>query len=208
MISPLVTPFILCFALRHKSIEIVDFLRHFTVEVVGVGDVCSFAQLDLHKHGHPHWQSSIPTEAMTDQNDQGTPPQKQLPQSSQSQTTELPYKQAEDGKTELSLIHFALTNPEWRPPRATEGFLNALRSQIQQELVTNPMILQPSILTSSLLAGGAVPYPMMHSMVRPNYLNLNSPQHQPEPKGLVIGRGITRNEGPRSLPENRVFVTR
>lgn len=59
LISPLVTPFILYFALRPKALEIVDFLRQFTVEVVGVGDVCSFAQLDLQKHGQPQWQSVI-----------------------------------------------------------------------------------------------------------------------------------------------------
>ena len=29
--------------------EIVDFFRNFTVDVVGVGDVCSFAQLDVRK---------------------------------------------------------------------------------------------------------------------------------------------------------------
>ena len=36
--------------------EIVDFFRNFTVDVVGVGDVCSFAQMDVRKHGHPGWQ--------------------------------------------------------------------------------------------------------------------------------------------------------
>jgi autophagy-related protein 9 len=37
--------------LRRKSLQIIDFLRNFTVEVQGVGDVCSFAQLDIQKHG-------------------------------------------------------------------------------------------------------------------------------------------------------------
>lgn len=49
LLSPLVTPIVLCFSLRHKSMEIVDFFRNFTVDVVGVGDVCSFAQLDVRK---------------------------------------------------------------------------------------------------------------------------------------------------------------
>ena len=31
--------------------QIIDFLRNFTVDVQGVGDVCSFAQLDIAKHG-------------------------------------------------------------------------------------------------------------------------------------------------------------
>ena len=53
LLSPFVTPFILCFKLRHKSLDIVDFFRNFTIDVAGVGDVCSFAQLDVKRHGHP-----------------------------------------------------------------------------------------------------------------------------------------------------------
>lgn len=53
LLSPIITPFILCFCLRKKALEIVDFFRNFTVEVVGVGDVCSFAQMDIRKHGNP-----------------------------------------------------------------------------------------------------------------------------------------------------------
>ena len=47
LLSPIVTPFILIFKLRYRSAEIVDFLRTSTVDVQGVGDVCSLAQLDL-----------------------------------------------------------------------------------------------------------------------------------------------------------------
>lgn len=47
------TPFLLCFSIRYKALDIVDFFRNFTVEVVGVGDVCSFAQMDVRKHGNP-----------------------------------------------------------------------------------------------------------------------------------------------------------
>lgn len=53
LFSPLITPFILCFSLRHQSLQIVDFFRNFTVDVAGVGDVCSFAQMDIKKHGNP-----------------------------------------------------------------------------------------------------------------------------------------------------------
>ena len=38
---------------REKAQEIVEFFHNFTVEVVGVGDVCSFAQMDIRKHGNP-----------------------------------------------------------------------------------------------------------------------------------------------------------
>lgn len=53
LLSPIVTPFILIFILRNKSLEIIDFFRNFTVEVVGVGDICSFAQMDIRRHGNP-----------------------------------------------------------------------------------------------------------------------------------------------------------
>ena len=53
LVSPIITPFLLCFNLRYKSLDIVDFFRNFTVDVVGVGDVCSFAQMDVKRHGNP-----------------------------------------------------------------------------------------------------------------------------------------------------------
>lgn len=53
LLSPIVTPFILIFHLRNKSLEIIDFFRNFTVEVIGVGDICSFAQMDIRRHGNP-----------------------------------------------------------------------------------------------------------------------------------------------------------
>lgn len=59
----MITPFILCFNIRHKALDIVDFYRNFTVEVVGVGDVCSFAQMDVRRHGNATWQTSVHAEA-------------------------------------------------------------------------------------------------------------------------------------------------
>lgn len=47
------TPFLLIFALRARALDIIDFFRNFSVEVVGVGDICSFAQLDIRNHGNP-----------------------------------------------------------------------------------------------------------------------------------------------------------
>ena len=52
LVSPLLTPFLLCFTVRYKSQQIIDFYRNFTIEVTGVGDVCSFAQMDVRRHGH------------------------------------------------------------------------------------------------------------------------------------------------------------
>jgi len=193
LLSPLVTPFILYFVLRPKALEIVDFLRQFTIEVVGVGDVCSFAQLDLHKHGHPQWQSSVLSVEKSSENEQ------------QPYETEQLCRQAEDGKTELSLIHFALTNPEWRPSKAAEGFLTALRSQIQQEMTSNPWMFQYNNAASFTAMGGGSDSPAMQSLMRPNFV---PPQQDQQWRSCsLIGRGITKSEGPRSLPENRSFIS-
>ena len=43
----------LIFWLKPRASEIVDFFRNFTIDVVGVGDVCSFSQMDTQKHGNP-----------------------------------------------------------------------------------------------------------------------------------------------------------
>ncbi|GAA6073364.1 autophagy-related protein 9A, partial [Tachysurus ichikawai] len=108
LLSPVITPFILIFCLRRKSLEIIDFFRNFTVEVVGVGDTCSFAQMDVRHHGHPAWMSAGKTEASI-------------------------YQQAEDGKTELSLMHFAITNPQWQPPRESTHFISQLKEKVHRE---------------------------------------------------------------------------
>uniref|UniRef100_A0AAX7U5K3 Autophagy-related protein 9 n=1 Tax=Astatotilapia calliptera TaxID=8154 RepID=A0AAX7U5K3_ASTCA len=131
LLSPVVTPIILIFCLRRKSLEIIDFFRNFTVEVVGVGDTCSFAQMDIRQHGHPAWMSEGKTEASI-------------------------YQQAEDGKTELSLMHFAITNPQWQPPRETTHFISQLKERVHREATgapsdTHPMSL--SDLIANLLTG-------------------------------------------------------
>ncbi|KAG1694145.1 Autophagy-related protein 9A [Nymphon striatum] len=99
LMSPIITPFFLIFVLRHKALDIVDFFRNFTVDVVGVGDVCSFAQLDIRNHGNPQW--SIENKSDVSQ-----------------------YEQGENGKTELSLMHFTFTNPNWKPPQESSSYID------------------------------------------------------------------------------------
>lgn len=82
-----------------KTLDIIDFFRNFTVTVVGVGDVCSFAQMDIKKHGHPDWHH-------------------------ESCVGGTQYSQAEDGKVELSLVHFKMTNPTWAPPADAVEFMH------------------------------------------------------------------------------------
>ncbi|XP_062847923.1 autophagy-related protein 9B [Trichomycterus rosablanca] len=130
LLSPIITPFILIFLLRSKSLEIIDFLRNFTVEVVGVGDICSFAQMDVRRHGNPQWMSEGQTEASV-------------------------YQQAENGKTELSLMHFTLKNPRWHPPQDSSMFISHVREKVQQDAQTGPnpqLLLSEAPLCTSLLS--------------------------------------------------------
>ncbi|PNF28200.1 Autophagy-related protein 9A [Cryptotermes secundus] len=127
LLSPVVTPFILCFHLRSKSLDIVDFYRNFTVEVVGVGDVCSFAQMDVRRHGNPAWQTSVTSPVKPQPSGPGDAIKAGM------HTVANQYTQAEDGKTELSLVHFTLTNPEWQPPTDAEDFVTALRTQARRD---------------------------------------------------------------------------
>lgn len=53
VLSPLLTPLFLLFWFRPRALEIIDFFHHFTVDVAGVGDICSFALMDVKRHGHP-----------------------------------------------------------------------------------------------------------------------------------------------------------
>ncbi|KAH9496887.1 Autophagy- protein 9A [Bulinus truncatus] len=127
LLSPLFTPFWLFFLLRPKSQQIVDFFRCFTVEVAGVGDVCSFAQMDIKKHGNPQWMKVAPVDPTAG-----------------SRTM-----QAENGKIELSLMHFATTNPEWKPPQESNVFINGVKLEVQKELpVLTSIIADPISLPS------------------------------------------------------------
>lgn len=49
--SMIITPFLLITKLPHRSERIVDFFREFTINVDGLGDVCSFAMFEFKKGG-------------------------------------------------------------------------------------------------------------------------------------------------------------
>ncbi|KAG7172558.1 autophagy-related protein 9A-like [Homarus americanus] len=133
LVSPIVTPLILIFRLRFKALDIVDFYRNFTVEVVGVGDVCSFAQMDVRRHGSPTWQPDILSEDLN-----------------QPDSSSKPGMTTDGGKTELSLIHFTMTNPKWTPPQESSAFITALRTQAQRDMNALPTVQEENALFSSL----------------------------------------------------------
>ena len=74
--------------------------------------------MDVRRHGNPDWQQKGSI------NEDG------------AILTEEPtsYAKAEDGKTEMSLLHFALTNPDWKPPQEEQTqFINQLRGQVSKD---------------------------------------------------------------------------
>ncbi|XP_041987808.1 autophagy-related protein 9A [Aricia agestis] len=120
VVSPLLCPLVLL-SLRSRALDVVDFYRNFTVSVLGIGDVCSFAQLDIRRHGHPEWQAV------------GKMGDKIKAANSQ-------YLQGEGGKTELSLVAFSCRHPAWQPTEpAQRHFLRSLRHSMCAALPTNAL---------------------------------------------------------------------
>lgn len=112
ILSPIVTPFVLIYSLRNCSETIVDFLRDNTTELHGVGDVCSLGLMDIKKHGEESW----------------------LPDNFDTEITHEPDgDRTEMGKTELSLLHFKLGNPQWQANEAGQKFIRALRKKAENE---------------------------------------------------------------------------
>ncbi|XP_055715045.1 autophagy-related protein 9A [Phlebotomus papatasi] len=141
LFSPLITPFVLMFSLRPRALDIVDFFRNFTVSVVGVGDVCSFAQMDIRKHGNPDWQLTPSTEVE--------------PEFTPSCETNQ-YTQGEHGKTELSLVHFTKTNPTWKMPDEAKKFVQGITRHAVNDLNRTRMSMAPGCGTGPLLSTTAM----------------------------------------------------
>ena len=115
LLSPIITPFILLFWLRPKSAELVDFFYTYTVEVEGIGNVCSFAQMDIGKHGTPRWHNLNKTKDVS---------------GNAHQNAEVCN---DDGRTEMSLLHFTFTNPEYQPSKEGTKFIGDLKARIAEK---------------------------------------------------------------------------
>ncbi|XP_011375843.1 autophagy-related protein 9B isoform X1 [Pteropus vampyrus] len=157
LLSPLLTPLFLLFWFRPRALEIIDFFHHFTVDVAGVGDICSFALMDVKRHGHPQWLSEGQTEASLSQ-------------------------RAEDGKTELSLMRFSLVHPQWRPPGHSSKFLGHLRGRVQQDAAAWGATSVRSPPTPRVLSDSSSPLPeaflanlLVHPLMPPRDLSPTAP---------------------------------
>ncbi|KAH8369837.1 hypothetical protein KR093_001097 [Drosophila rubida] len=152
--SPFVTPFVLIFVFRPKAMEIVKFFRSFTVSVRGVGNVCSFAQMDVRKHGNPDWQ--LNNSDLPDVTNEHQPPHHFAQQRQQQQQQQ----SLVGGKTEMSLVRFTLNNPEWQMPKEASQFMKGIRENAIDELVKAKTAPQTTArenpLTHSLISFGTI----------------------------------------------------
>lgn len=198
LLSPILCPLVL-YSLRSRALDIVDFYRNFTVSVLGIGDVCSFAQLDVRRHGNPEWQATPITNNRHIQASQ--------------------YEQGEGGKTELSLIAFSCRNPGWKQPQAEQRkFLKSLRHSMQVA-VTGASMYPPSnalhktmlgsYLHQSLFYGVNTPLPAVlpHYQQRSPYRlpNMDETSDEEEEDHAASTGGVNeqqRAHGESSLPHH------
>lgn len=72
---------------------------------------------------------------------------------SEGQTEASIYQQAENGKTELSLMHFTIKNPHWQPPQESSVFISHLKEKVQHDAQSGPstqLLLSEAPLCTSL----------------------------------------------------------
>ncbi|KAF8386815.1 atg-9, partial [Pristionchus pacificus] len=116
--SPFITPFVLLFYVRPGCRSILSFLLDNTERVEGLGDVCSFALLDVAKHGDPSWQKMDEDGGDERGGNHPNRPSRDV---------------AHDGKTEMSCMQFAIRHPDWIPPPATANFIQNLRDKMERD---------------------------------------------------------------------------
>ncbi|GIY10415.1 hypothetical protein CDAR_474921 [Caerostris darwini] len=189
LLSPLLTPIVLLWYIQPRTLEIVDFLRNFTVHVDGVGDVCSFALMDVSKHGNPQWLDQGLTKANMQQ-------------------------QAEDGKTELSVLHFALMNPNWQPPASSSVFIQNFREQVASAAKDEHSGVQSLAYCNSLhsVATLGSKYASLvnsidQSMHQSYPRSSNSLQSSSLRREKVITSGMNHAEGPPYHAQNGIWTS-
>lgn len=72
---------------------------------------------------------------------------------SEGQTEASVYQQAENGKTELSLMHFTIKNPHWQPPQESSVFISHLKEKVHHDAQGGPstqLLLSEAPLCTSL----------------------------------------------------------
>ncbi|KAK7284106.1 hypothetical protein RJT34_18845 [Clitoria ternatea] len=107
MASIFLTPYLLLFIVPKRVDDILQFIADFTVNVEGVGHVCSFSTFDFQQHGNSHYGS--PCNAPRNQ-------------------------RSSQGKMEKSLLSFQSSYPSWEPNAQGKRFLLNIRTFRDEKL--------------------------------------------------------------------------
>ncbi|CAM8888545.1 unnamed protein product [Rhodiola kirilowii] len=107
MASIFLTPYLLIFVVPPRVDDILKYIADFTVNVEGVGHVCSFSTFDFQAHGNANYGSPINTAK---------------------------YQRSSQGKMEKSFLSFHLSYPSWEPSAQGKQFLSTLRLFKEQKL--------------------------------------------------------------------------
>ncbi|CEF64017.1 Autophagy-related protein 9 family-containing protein [Strongyloides ratti] len=108
LLSPILTPIVLLLYIKPRTKEIVQFFHLYTVNLDGIGDVCSFSEMNIEKHGDGDIMTSISSESGED-----------IPFPFEIDKIAKAYQL----KTELSLLNFVANNPDWEPPESGKVFI-------------------------------------------------------------------------------------
>ncbi|WJX18447.1 autophagy protein atg9 [Trifolium repens] len=107
MASIFLTPYLLLFVVPKRVDDILQFITEFTVDIEGVGDVCSFSFFNFQKHGNSSYGS--PCDSPRNQ-------------------------RSSQGKLEKSFLSFQSSYPSWEPNAEGKQFLLNLRTFREQKL--------------------------------------------------------------------------
>ncbi|XP_044493774.1 autophagy-related protein 9-like [Mangifera indica] len=101
MASIFLTPILLLFIVPKRLDDILKFIADYTVDIEGVGHVCSFSTFDFQNHGNSNYASPYHTPGM---------------------------QRSSQGKMEKSFLSFQTSYPSWEPNSQGKRFLLNLRT--------------------------------------------------------------------------------
>ncbi|OVA02137.1 Autophagy-related protein 9 [Macleaya cordata] len=107
MASIFLTPYLLLFVVPQRVDDILQFISDFTVDVEGVGHVCSLSVFNFERHGNSNYGSPY----------------------NASRT-----HRSSQGKMEKSFLSFQSSYPTWEPTSQGKQFLSSLRNFREQKL--------------------------------------------------------------------------
>ncbi len=127
LLSTVVTPLILCFALPSSADAIVEFVREYTTFEEGLGDVCSYSRFNLSLYGNDKYTGI------------------------RSKNSSSRFQPTAQGKMEKSFLSFQEQHPKWFPPDGDSKHGDMFQDKIQDFALSQSQIqlgLDPSLNTS------------------------------------------------------------